>query len=163
MYRVFFILMLTISFLYSREFKLKSIDGDIYHIDIDSSTISIKEFPNKIIILDFFGANCNPCIKEFPEIEKFLDKYGDSVKIIAIQSSSSRDNKQMQKFAKKYSLSYPIINLKEATELILFVQNRLKWEGIIPYKLLYNRDGILSWKLHGAISSKKLSNLVDGL
>ncbi len=160
MYKLITIFIFSSSVLFAQEFKLKSITGETYHIDMTASILHIKEFPKKIILLDFFGANCKPCIKEFPELIEFQNSYKNDIQIIAIQSSSSKDDKEMIKFSKKHKLNYPIINLKEANELIIFTQKQIEWNGAIPFKLLYNRKGILAWKLYGMMSLARLEGVI---
>ena len=145
---------------YAQKFTLKTINGKILHFDITPTTLSIKEYPGKVVILDFFGANCPPCIVEMPDLVKFQEIFRESVQVIAIQSSSKRDNEKMIKFAQEHNLNYPVINLKEATNLIVYIQNKIKWNGALPYKLLFDFRTNLTYKLYGMISFEKLMKVI---
>ncbi len=159
-----FIISILFSFsLFAQEFKLKSLTGETFDINMTASTLSVKEFPNKVIILDFFSTTCPPCIQEFPELIKVQEVFKESVQIIGIQSASKKDDKAILEFANKHKLNYPIINLDEAGELINFALEHGGWMGALPFKLLYHSRGTLSYRLYGAMTWKKLTGALSDL
>ena len=149
--------------LFAQGFKIKSIEGDLYNINITDSTINLKEFPNKVILLDFFSTTCPPCIKELPELTKLQETFHENLQIIGIESASKKDDKQMLKFFKKYDLNYPVFGLKESEDLIQFVLENTKWNGALPFKLLYHSRGTLSYQLYGSMSWEKLTGALGDL
>jgi thiol-disulfide isomerase/thioredoxin len=164
MLRKIFIISIIFSYsLFAQEFKLKSIEGDLYDFNISKSKIIIKEFPNKVILLDFFSTTCQPCLKELPELTKLQETFHDNLQIIGIESASKKDDKKMQKFAKKHNLNYPIFSLKESGDLIQYVLEHTNWNGALPFKLLYHSRGTLSYQLYGAMSWEKLTGALGDL
>ncbi len=149
--------------LFAQEFKIKSIDGDIYDINISKSKITLKEFPDKVILLDFFSTTCPPCLKELPELTKLQETFHDSLQIIGIESASKKDDKQMQEFFKKYDLNYPVFGLKESGDLIQYVLENTNWNGALPFKLLYHSRGTLSYQLYGSMTWEKLTGALGDL
>ena len=149
--------------LFAQEFKIKSIEGDLYDINITNSTISIKEFPNKVIMVDFFSTTCPPCIKELPELTKLQETFRDDIQIIGIESASKKDDKKMQEFAAKHDLNYPVFSLKESGDLIQFALENSKWNGALPFKLLYHPRGSLSYQLYGSMTWEKLTGALGDL
>lgn len=163
MYKFIITVILFSSIVSASEFKLKSITGKTYDLNITQHTLSIKQFPDMIIMIDFFSTICPPCIAEFPDLVKFQNTFQDSVRIIGIESASKKDDKSLVKFAKKHELNYPIISLKEADKLIEFALAETNWVGALPYKLLYNDTGTLSYKLYGSMTMKKLIGALEDL
>lgn len=52
---------------YIEDQKLKGKDiGKIQLIDIDGKTHSLAEFKDRLLLLDFFGTWCRPCIFQLP-------------------------------------------------------------------------------------------------
>jgi len=149
--------------LFAQEFKLKSIEGDFYDINITASTITLKEFPNKVIMLDFFSTTCPPCIAELPELAKLQETFSDSLQIIGIESGTKKDDKKMQKFVNKHNLNYPVFGLETSEDLIQFVLNNTKWNGALPFKLLYHSRGTLSYQLYGSMNWEKLTGALGDL
>ena len=149
--------------LFAQEYKMKSIEGDLYDLEITDSTIKLKDFPNKIILLDFFSKTCPPCLKELPELTKLQEKFHEKLQIIGIESASKKDDKEMLKFFKKYDLNYPVFGLKESEDLIQFALDNTKWNGALPFKLLYDSKGNLSYQLYGSMSWEKLTGALGDL
>jgi thiol-disulfide isomerase/thioredoxin len=158
--RILIVVVLFTGVVFGKGFVLKSIDDRPYHFEITPLELKVQEFGNRIIILDFFGANCTPCIAEMPELVQFQKDFNQTVQIIGIQSGSKRDNTAMRQFVKKHSLNYPVINLEEAVELIRYVQESIGWNGALPFKLLYDFDGSALYSVYGMVSEQKLLNLL---
>jgi thiol-disulfide isomerase/thioredoxin len=162
-YKFIAILLFFASTLIAQDFELKSIGGKTYHINMTDETLRIKEFPNKVIMIDFFSSTCVPCIKEFPELIKFQKTFQDSVQIIGIESGSKKDDEQMREFAKEYNLNYPIIGLKESGGIIQFAMSQTDWVGALPYKLLYDHEGVFSHKMYGSMTWEMLTGALGDL
>jgi thiol-disulfide isomerase/thioredoxin len=155
--KLIILFLLFISFIEANEeFKLKSITGKVYDLNITKNRISIKQYPEIIIILDFFSKSCAPCKKEFPELIEFQKIFKDSVRIIGVESASQKNDKELIKFARKHKLNYPIISFKESEKLIDFALQKTGWVGALPYKLLYDQTGTLTYKLYGSMTMEKL-------
>ena len=159
MMRIFTIALLLSGVLFAKTFVLKSIEGKPYHFEMTPLELKVAEFENRIIILDFFGANCTPCIEEMPALVQFQKDFNQTVQIIGIQAGSKRDDAAMRRFVKKHGLNYPVINLREAEELIRYVQEN-GWNGSLPFKLLYDFDGSGLYSVYGMVSEQKLLNLL---
>ncbi len=163
MRKIVILLMLFGTLLFAKEFTLKSILGKEYHMEITPLSLKIKEFPNTVMILDFFGANCPPCIEEMPSLVKFQKTFSSNVRFIGIQAASKRNDKKMVIFAKKNHLNYPIINLESAKEFIAYAQENTNWNGALPFKLMYDFEGDLSYELYGMVNEKKLLGALQDL
>ncbi len=161
--KIFIISIIFTYTLFAQEFKLKSIEGDLYTFNMTDSNLTIKEFPNKVIMIDFFSSTCPPCIKELPELTKLQETFSETIQIMGIESGLKKDNAKMQKFADKYNLNYPVFGLEESGELIQFVLNQIQWNGALPYKLLYHSNGTLSYKLYGGMTWGKLMQALGNL
>lgn len=64
------------------DFSLTDTDGKSYRL---SSLLKEK----KLVILDFWFVNCQPCRSEFPYFEELTKKYGDSVTLLAVNPIDS--------------------------------------------------------------------------
>ena len=156
MRKLFLLFFSLLGLLQANEFTLQAIDGKSLHLEITPLSLKVREFPNKVIMLDFFGANCPPCIAEMPDLVKFQETFGKTVQLIGIQAASRRNDKAMQRFVTEHHLNYPVVNLNEGTALIAYVQEHIGWNGALPYKLLYDFDGSLSYRLYGMMTQEKL-------
>ncbi|MBO7069639.1 MAG: redoxin domain-containing protein [Bacteroidaceae bacterium] len=64
------------------DFTLKSIDG---------TDLSLSSLRGKYLILDFWGSWCIWCIKGFPEMKKYYEKYGDRLEILGVDCSDTEE------------------------------------------------------------------------
>lgn len=65
------------------DFTLKSYEG---------SMVSLSDYKGKIIVLDFWGTWCPPCMKELPKIKSLHHEYGSKVKFIGIACNEIEKN-----------------------------------------------------------------------
>jgi thiol-disulfide isomerase/thioredoxin len=61
----------------------------------------------KVVVLDFWGTWCGPCVKKLPEVQAFADKYAGS-DLVVIGVHSSQDAETCADFVKEHKLTYPI-------------------------------------------------------
>jgi len=44
--------------------------------------VSSKDLKGKVIVLDFWSSDCNPCKKSMPQLEKFYQQYKNNPKVV---------------------------------------------------------------------------------
>lgn len=64
------------------DFTLKSLDG---------TDLSLSSLRGKYVILDFWGSWCIWCIRGFPELKKYYEKYGDRMEILGVDCSDTEE------------------------------------------------------------------------
>lgn len=107
------------------EWKLQDTKGNSY------SSNNIK---NKVILIDFFGNYCAPCIMSLPAINRLHERYKDAdVEIVSIDLDNG---KEALKFATKYNIKYPVYVNGKA------VANDFHVSGI-PAFYLIDKQGIV--------------------
>jgi thiol-disulfide isomerase/thioredoxin len=77
--------------------------------DINNDKLNLKEYPGKVIVLNFWFIDCPPCRQEIPDLNELVEKYknNDSVKFVAVALDDSRDLKE---FLKKIPFNYTIVD-----------------------------------------------------
>ena len=79
-----------------REAALKNVaDGklapDFTLKDINGNDLALSSLRGKYLILDFWGSWCIWCIKGFPELKKYYEKYGDRLEILGVDCSDTEE------------------------------------------------------------------------
>ncbi len=62
--------------------------------DTFENIVQLKEFKDKILILDFWFTSCAPCIMDFPYLKKLQTHYKDSSNIIFISICIDNDERK---------------------------------------------------------------------
>jgi peroxiredoxin len=74
--------------------------------EADGSAISSKELLGKVVVLNFWYAQCGPCIVEAPRLQKLSDQFAsDGVQFVGV---NVRDNAaQATAFEQTHGITYP--------------------------------------------------------
>lgn len=74
---------------------------------LNSDELPWDKLKGKVVVLDFWGTWCGPCVKKLPEVQKLADKFGDrGLVVIGIHSAEASET--CEDFIKKNNISYPI-------------------------------------------------------
>ncbi len=66
-----------------------------------------EKLRGKVVLLDFWGTWCGPCVKKIPEVEKFAKKYaGRDLVVIGIHSEQGSET--CEEFVAKNGITFPI-------------------------------------------------------
>lgn len=68
--------------------------------DMDGKKITLSDFKDKIVVLNFWATWCPPCVKEFPALLSIARAYPD--KIVLIGLSSDIDEAALKRFLNKH-------------------------------------------------------------
>lgn len=94
--------------------KVPAISLSIIQNDI-SSTIPLSSLQGKLVILDFWGINCSPCIKAFPKLMDLQNKFKKEIQIILVNSASRHYLDSIIKKRSEISRLYKIPDLPQVT------------------------------------------------
>lgn len=89
------------------DFTLTDIYGNVY---------TNENLLDKIVVFNFWGIWCKPCVKEIPQLNKLANFYSNRDDIIFLAVSSD-PGKSIKKFIKKKKFRYNHISDKGANEL----------------------------------------------
>ncbi|MGH1366116.1 MAG: redoxin domain-containing protein [Calditrichia bacterium] len=120
---------------------------------LDGATVSLKDFKNKLVLLDFWATWCKPCLEIMPELQQLQDTYSDKgFSVAGISIDEDKDSiKKIKKFIKKLKVSYPIFydakqkpawnmfNVKAIPALFLINGNGqvvAQWTGKVDHKII---------------------------
>jgi len=79
------------------EWSLENLDGKI---------LTSEDVKNKVILFDFFGSYCAPCIFSIPMIKRLHEKYKNAnVQFVPVNIDPGKES--ALKFASKYNITYP--------------------------------------------------------
>ena len=110
--------------------------------NLDGKTVSLKDFGNKVIIVDFWATWCGPCRMEIPHLNQlYLDNKGKGLQIIGVSMDDGSD--AVKQFLLKNRVDYPVVMGNED------VANDFGGVEGLPTKFIIDRSGKVIRKLVG--------------
>lgn len=117
----------------------------------------------KITIINFWGTWCTPCVKELPYFDQIASEYKDTVTVVAIHSSASKETSP--EYVKNH---YPDSNLVFANDIPdendtfngKYYLN-LGGSGAYPYTVIIDKNGIIQEIFVKALHYEDLKNAID--
>ncbi len=127
--------------------------------DLHGKRRSIREWNDKVILLNFWATWCPPCRRETPEFIQLQKKYGrQNFQIIGIAVDNEAN---VRKFAKKMKINYPIMAAQEeAVGLARRYGNRT---DSLPYSVFIDRKGKISATFAGELSKNRAISILKQL
>jgi thiol-disulfide isomerase/thioredoxin len=112
--------------------------------DLQGRETSSADLRGKVALIDFWATWCQPCKKEMPGYQNLVDRYGArGFAVVGFKFDIMKDVEDPVLFARHIGVHYPLA--VAADDL------KQKFGGIegLPTTLLYDRQGILRYKVVG--------------
>lgn len=82
---------------------------DIPISTLDGSTFKLEDYKGKVLVVDFWGTFCPPCVKQVPELIKLNDKYRDrGLALVGLAADPKSDQDKVEAFIKRFGVNYQI-------------------------------------------------------
>lgn len=123
------------------------------------TTIELRNDPAPIIVLNFWASWCIPCLKEFPSLVQFQEKYKGKVKVIGINGDAENPEELIKKTEAKYKLNF---------ESVADPYERISEKFMIrtyPVSIVFHKGKVIyvNKKLHNFMDTEFLSLIDDSL
>ncbi len=131
-----------------------------FSLDSNSgSIITAADFSDKTLLINFWATWCAPCRQEMPMLMDLQTEYGPmGLQVVGIALD---DAENVSNFVKTYGISYPIL----VSDTKGFVTSAAygNSEGVLPYSVLVDKNGIIRWQHAGVIRHEKVAGLLAGV
>lgn len=116
---------------------------------------ALDELTGKYVVLDFWGSWCVWCIKDFPKMKEYYNKYKGKVEYVGIACYDSKSD--WENAIEKNQLEWiNILNDKNVNDI------SLKYAvSTFPTKIIINKEGLIIKKVVG--ESLEFYNIIDSL
>ncbi len=101
--------------------------------DLQGRTLKLSDFKGQVLLLDFWGTFCKPCVAALPKLQALHKKYA-AKKFSVIGLAIDEKPELVAKFVKKSGATYP---MAQATEK-LWSDYKI---SVLPSLVLVGRDG----------------------
>jgi thiol-disulfide isomerase/thioredoxin len=109
---------------------------------LQGKPLSLAEYKNKVILLNFWATWCGPCRAEIPDLVELQNKYKDQLQVIGLVVDDE-DQAAIQKFVAEFGIHYPVALATDAL--------RLQYGGIpaLPTSFVLDAEGRIVQKHEG--------------
>jgi len=115
--------------------------------------LNLHQFKGKVVLLDFWGQWCGPCVEKLPSTEELHVKYKDKG-LVVIGVHSSDQSEKLEDFLKKKKITFPVMIDQGATATRYVIET---W----PTYFLIDKSGKVSWGFsHDSPSITRIEELL---
>jgi thiol-disulfide isomerase/thioredoxin len=131
---------------------------DFTFTDFGGTRRKLSDYRGKVVLLDFWGTWCGPCIAEIPMLREAYDQYRDrGFEIIGMDVERGASIADVRAFIADKGIRWP--NAQHPT-IREFVEGRLQILGY-PTTILIDRNGVIADVHPSTIDRKSLLALID--
>ncbi|AXX94707.1 MULTISPECIES: TlpA family protein disulfide reductase [Arcobacter] len=134
------------------EFQLKTTNNTVVDIKLENDKIILKDYPNKIVLLNFFATWCPPCKAEIPNLIKLQDDYKNDFVVISVLLEEMKTNEEIVDFIKSFNINYTVTNSPENFDLA----KSLGGIKSIPTMFLIDKNSKIFQKYVGLVPSEMM-------
>jgi thiol-disulfide isomerase/thioredoxin len=132
---------------------------DFRHVDLAGDFVDASDFDGNVLLVNFWASWCQPCVEEMPMLSKLQQRYAaDGFQVVGIALD---DPDRAAAFAAGMNLAYPVL-LGEA-DTVVTGRRYGNASGMLPYSVLVDQEGTISWVRLGALDERSLDLEVNRL
>ena len=77
--------------------------------NLDGKNVSLKDFADKVMVVDFWATWCGPCREEIPHLNKLYENYRGKGLVVVGISMDAEGPEVVKQFAKELRMEYPVV------------------------------------------------------
>ncbi|GAB5490581.1 MAG: hypothetical protein Phog2KO_07960 [Phototrophicaceae bacterium] len=130
------------------EFEVTTIAGD---------TLSLSDLQGQVVLVNFWGTWCGPCIREMPDLQEVYDANVDNGFTILALATRGDTEADVIEFRDEYELTFPLI----VDEGDIITDNY----GIVnrPSTFIIDQEGVIVFRHFGPVVESQITELLAEL
>jgi thiol-disulfide isomerase/thioredoxin len=116
----------------------------------------------KPLLVNFWATWCGPCREEFPDLIKIDHEYRGKIDFITVSLDFIEElNTGVPKFLSEMKAEMPTYLLTSADENTLISSIAKDWNGGLPFTILYNEKGEITYLHQGKVKHETLKSEIE--
>jgi len=113
-------------------------------------------------LVNFWATWCGPCREEFPDLVKIDEEYKGKIDFITITLDFEEElTTGVPKFLREMKAEMPTYLLTSADENTLIASISKDWSGALPFTILYNENGEITYSRQGKVDPETLKGEIE--
>lgn len=121
--------------------------------DSKGHAIRLSDYDGKWVVINYWATWCKPCLKEMPALNALYLGNRDNVVVLGV-SYDKLSNQEMNAFAKKLEIRYPLLSSFPLKKL------GIERVDVLPITFIINPDGKLVKTLRGPQTEQQFRNVI---
>lgn len=122
--------------------------------------ITLSDQRGKVVVVNFWGSWCEPCIREMPAFQAYWESSPDDVMMIGVGSKQDRPD-QSREFAERFDITYPIGRDDGGDRVTVGTIARDYNITFYPMTFVIDPNGIISSLVIGEMDEEDLQSYVE--
>ena len=111
--------------------------------DQQGKTHTLKDYDDKVILLNFWASWCPPCVEEIPSMNRMAETLGDDFAIVSVNFQESAEH--IREFMQKVQVDFPVLMDSDG-------RVSAEWKVFaFPSSFILDRQGRLRYSVNSAI------------
>ena len=116
----------------------------------------------KPLLVNFWATWCGPCREEFPDLVKIDAEYRGKIDFITVSLDFIEEiNTTVPTFLSEMQAEMPTYLLTSADENTLISSIAKDWSGALPFTILYNEKGEITYLRQGKVNHETLKGEIE--
>ena len=137
------------------DYELSYVNGD--------GTLKISDLRGKVVVINFWGTWCTPCIQELPHFDAVASEYPDEVVVVTIHSTEGLPD--APSFIAQYypdsAMLFTHDEVNPSNPMTDDYYTKLGGKGAYPMTLILDENGVITFKRMGSLTAVELENAVS--
>ena len=122
---------------------------------ISDQTVTLSALRGKVVVINFWGTWCSPCVAELPHFDDVATQYGDAVAVLALHTAYGQQEAGAY-IGKNYPASAIIFGLDDRD-----YYTTLGGKGTYPMTIVLDAQGVVTARFVGSITHDELVAAVE--
>ena len=137
------------------DFSLQDKTGTVYQLNSFNPQIATGNLQGDYLLINFWASWCSPCVREMPLLQQVHNNHKQALTVVGIAAD---EIDRAQNFADQLGLTYPLL-YAEPLDIYKLMGAYGNPQGNLPYTVLINPAGEITWQHLGQLDDEQLSIL----
>jgi peroxiredoxin len=127
--------------------------------DLLGADVSLAQYKNRIVILNFWATFCVPCRKEMPDLAAIQNEYAAlGLQVIGASTDDAANRAKVLQFVRETKVNFPIWTGATAADMTRFGLGEA-----LPGTVVIDRDGKIARVISGVVDVADLRKQIDSM